>query len=138
MSPSSSSFSSIYFMPLAFLLVARIASAQLSSSFYAKTCPNALPTIQTAVKAAVANESRMGASLLRLHFHDCFPNASFPLTPFQSTMPFNISLSCYYLTRTCNCELARDVTRLFCWMTPQTSPERRRQALMPIPLEGLM
>ncbi|XP_077239179.1 cationic peroxidase 1-like [Tasmannia lanceolata] len=51
-----------------------IASAQLSSTFYSSSCPNALSTIQTAVKAAVANEKRMGASLLRLHFHDCFVN----------------------------------------------------------------
>ncbi|XP_065035128.1 cationic peroxidase 1-like [Musa acuminata AAA Group] len=47
-------------------------SAQLSSSFYNTSCPNALPIIQSAVKAAVAKERRMGASLLRLHFHDCF------------------------------------------------------------------
>ncbi|CAD5184046.1 unnamed protein product [Musa acuminata subsp. malaccensis] len=51
-------------------------SAQLSSSFYNTSCPNALPIIQSAVKAAVAKERRMGASLLRLHFHDCFVQAS--------------------------------------------------------------
>ncbi|XP_027350003.1 cationic peroxidase 1-like [Abrus precatorius] len=49
-----------------------IVSAQLSSNFYAQTCPNALSTISAAVKSAVNNEPRMGASLLRLHFHDCF------------------------------------------------------------------
>ncbi|MBA0737390.1 hypothetical protein Gogos_010857 [Gossypium gossypioides] len=50
-------------------------SAQLSSYYYAKTCPKALYIIKTSVLGAVANESRMGASLLRLHFHDCFVNA---------------------------------------------------------------
>jgi peroxidase len=30
--------------------------------------------VKAAVKQAVANEKRMGASLLRLHFHDCFVN----------------------------------------------------------------
>jgi peroxidase len=30
--------------------------------------------VKAAVKEAVANEKRMGASLLRLHFHDCFVN----------------------------------------------------------------
>jgi peroxidase len=30
--------------------------------------------VKAAVKKAVANEKRMGASLLRLHFHDCFVN----------------------------------------------------------------
>ncbi|GLJ14589.1 hypothetical protein SUGI_0236250 [Cryptomeria japonica] len=47
---------------------------QLNSTFYGTTCPNVSSTVQAAVQAAVANESRMGASLLRLHFHDCFVN----------------------------------------------------------------
>jgi peroxidase len=47
-------------------------SAQLSLNFYVKTCPLVLPTIKNEIVAAVANEARMGASLLRLHFHDCF------------------------------------------------------------------
>ncbi|KAH9314524.1 hypothetical protein KI387_023151, partial [Taxus chinensis] len=46
----------------------------LSSTFYDTTCPNLLSTVQTAVQAAVTAESRMGASLVRLHFHDCFVN----------------------------------------------------------------
>ncbi|CBI19221.3 unnamed protein product, partial [Vitis vinifera] len=49
-----------------------MAHAQLSSDYYSSSCPSALSTIQTAVNNAVADESRMGASLLRLHFHDCF------------------------------------------------------------------
>ncbi|KAJ0979235.1 hypothetical protein J5N97_014709 [Dioscorea zingiberensis] len=61
---------------IAFFLVMIIsmASAQLSSTFYDSSCPKALSTIQTAVNAAVKKEARMGASLLRLHFHDCFVN----------------------------------------------------------------
>ncbi|KAI0531191.1 hypothetical protein KFK09_000744 [Dendrobium nobile] len=54
------------------LALAAVASAQLSPTFYATSCPNALSTIKAAVQSAVANEKRMGASLLRLHFHDCF------------------------------------------------------------------
>ncbi|XP_021723170.1 cationic peroxidase 1-like [Chenopodium quinoa] len=57
-----------------FLVLIGAATAQLSSNFYSSSCPNALSTIQSAVQAAVKNESRMGASLLRLHFHDCFVN----------------------------------------------------------------
>ncbi|KAI8557199.1 hypothetical protein RHMOL_Rhmol05G0317700 [Rhododendron molle] len=53
-----------------------IASAQLSTTFYSSSCPNVLATIKTAVNSAVSTEARMGASLLRLHFHDCFVNAS--------------------------------------------------------------
>lgn len=56
------------------LMYINTTSAQLSANFYATSCPNVLSTIQTAVRAAVANERRMGASLLRLHFHDCFVN----------------------------------------------------------------
>ncbi|GMY25652.1 cationic peroxidase 1-like [Fagus crenata] len=57
---------------LSFLLLVGMVSAQLSSNFYATSCPNALSTIKTAVDSAVSSENRMGASLLRLHFHDCF------------------------------------------------------------------
>ncbi|KAG6654688.1 hypothetical protein I3843_05G147700 [Carya illinoinensis] len=46
--------------------------AQLSSTFYDNTCPKALSTIQTATRSAVSRERRMAASLIRLHFHDCF------------------------------------------------------------------
>ncbi|KAH9314463.1 hypothetical protein KI387_023090, partial [Taxus chinensis] len=48
------------------------ANAQLSATFYDKSCPNALSIIKSEIKKVVGNESRMGASLLRLHFHDCF------------------------------------------------------------------
>ncbi|RYR27640.1 hypothetical protein HN51_061242 [Arachis hypogaea] len=49
-----------------------ICSSQLTSNFYDSTCPKALSIIKSAVASAVAKEHRMGASLLRLHFHDCF------------------------------------------------------------------
>ncbi|KAL2454669.1 Peroxidase 5 [Abeliophyllum distichum] len=45
--------------------------AQLSPSFYSSTCPNALTTIRTSIRQAVSRE-RLAASLIRLHFHDCF------------------------------------------------------------------
>ncbi|XP_006665078.2 peroxidase 2-like [Oryza brachyantha] len=52
--------------------MAAAASAQLSATFYDSSCPRALSIIRSTVNAAVARETRMGASLLRLHFHDCF------------------------------------------------------------------
>ncbi|KAK1265551.1 Cationic peroxidase 1 [Acorus gramineus] len=55
-----------------FLVSLSVASAQLSSTFYDSSCPGALSTINSMVNSAVSNEYRMGASLLRLHFHDCF------------------------------------------------------------------
>ncbi|KAJ4969866.1 hypothetical protein NE237_002965 [Protea cynaroides] len=51
-----------------------MASAQLSSTYYDSLCPYALPIINSVVISAVHKENRMGASLLRLHFHDCFVN----------------------------------------------------------------
>ncbi|KAJ1292407.1 hypothetical protein BS78_02G389000 [Paspalum vaginatum] len=68
---SSSSLSSVVMVVL-LLWLAALASAQLSPTFYSRSCPRALATIKAAVTAAVAQEPRMGASLLRLHFHDCF------------------------------------------------------------------
>lgn len=75
---NSSPFNKLKFFLGSFLLLINVASAQLSSNFYGTTCPNALATIKSAVNSAVSNEARMGASLLRLHFHDCFVNASPP------------------------------------------------------------
>jgi len=49
-----------------------ICDAQLSSTFYDSTCPNALSTIRTSIRTAISKERRMAASLIRLHFHDCF------------------------------------------------------------------
>ncbi|XP_057953309.1 peroxidase P7-like [Malania oleifera] len=48
--------------------------AQLNPSFYEKTCPTALTIIKSKVQQAIGIENRMGASLVRLHFHDCFVN----------------------------------------------------------------
>ncbi|AQL06813.1 Peroxidase 52 precursor [Zea mays] len=59
---------------VALALLATTSSAQLDPHFYDKACPAALPTIKRLVEEAVAAEPRMGASLLRLHFHDCFVN----------------------------------------------------------------
>ncbi|QHO31477.1 hypothetical protein HN51_019667 [Arachis hypogaea] len=51
-----------------------MSNAQLSPNFYAKTCPNLQAIVLSAMKQAVTKEPRMGASILRLFFHDCFVN----------------------------------------------------------------
>ncbi|KAI3517491.1 hypothetical protein L1887_16706 [Cichorium endivia] len=56
------------------MLFIGVVSAQLSTNFYSRSCPNLLPTVKSAVQSAISKETRMGASLLRLHFHDCFVN----------------------------------------------------------------
>ncbi|KAJ1292413.1 hypothetical protein BS78_02G389600 [Paspalum vaginatum] len=48
--------------------------AELTADYYSETCPHALTTIKLVVGAAILREPRMGASLVRLHFHDCFVN----------------------------------------------------------------
>ncbi|KAI4305348.1 hypothetical protein L6164_028719 [Bauhinia variegata] len=55
-------------------LIPTHAQSQLSPDFYRRVCPKALPVIRSVVKQAIKREARMGASLLRLHFHDCFVN----------------------------------------------------------------
>lgn len=49
-------------------------NAQLNATFYAGTCPNASAMVRTIVQQAFQSDSRIGASLIRLHFHDCFVN----------------------------------------------------------------
>ena len=58
--------------------LATAAAGQLSPTFYDTSCPRALATIKSGVAAAVSSDPRMGASLLRLHFHDCFVQVSWP------------------------------------------------------------
>ncbi|KAJ1278714.1 hypothetical protein BS78_04G099700 [Paspalum vaginatum] len=48
------------------------AVAQLSPTFYDASCPNLQSIVRSAMAAAVQKEPRMGASILRLFFHDCF------------------------------------------------------------------
>ncbi|CAM8942820.1 hypothetical protein QQ045_013420 [Rhodiola kirilowii] len=54
------------------MMIAAPAESQLTSTFYDSTCPNALTTIRTSIRSSISAERRMAASLLRLHFHDCF------------------------------------------------------------------
>ncbi|CAI9288176.1 unnamed protein product [Lactuca saligna] len=64
----------ISFALLALCLMINTSSAQLSPDFYSKSCPKVFETVASVIQSAVSKEKRMGASLLRLHFHDCFVN----------------------------------------------------------------
>ncbi|AQK82267.1 Peroxidase 67 [Zea mays] len=63
---------------VALLLLALLAagtstsSAQLSTGFYSHSCPGVHDAVRSVLQAAIAREQRMGASILRLFFHDCF------------------------------------------------------------------
>ncbi|KAH9711241.1 peroxidase 72 [Citrus sinensis] len=63
-------FSLLAFAPLCFC--GKSSSGYLYPQFYDHSCPKAQEIVQCIVAKAVAKETRMAASLLRLHFHDCF------------------------------------------------------------------
>ncbi|CAM6047359.1 unnamed protein product [Sphagnum compactum] len=66
-----------YFLSFTFLLPTADSERRiqrLSETFYDTTCPNLTSIVSDLVTAAVNAEARMAASLLRLHFHDCWPN----------------------------------------------------------------
>jgi peroxidase len=63
---------------LSVLAGAGAASAHLSPSFYSKSCPKLAGIVRSVMASAVQTEKRMGASILRLFFHDCFVNVSNP------------------------------------------------------------
>ncbi|KAJ8424579.1 hypothetical protein Cgig2_002591 [Carnegiea gigantea] len=71
---ASSSFSSAFvvLLGMTYLLVA--SKAQLTPNFYSHSCPQLFCTVRSVVESAIMKEARMGASLLRLFFHDCFVN----------------------------------------------------------------
>ncbi|KNA04882.1 hypothetical protein SOVF_195570 [Spinacia oleracea] len=58
---------------VSYLLVVS-SNAQLTMNFYSSSCPNLHSTVKSVVQSAINRENRMGASLLRLFFHDCFVN----------------------------------------------------------------
>ncbi|KAE9615108.1 hypothetical protein Lal_00048120 [Lupinus albus] len=89
---------------LATLIVIPTTHAKLCPNYYNQVCPEALTIIKSVVQKAISRERRIGASLLRLHFHDCFVNgcdASVLLddTPFfageKTAFPNNNSLRGY-------------------------------------------
>ncbi|KAL0401115.1 UNVERIFIED_CONTAM: Peroxidase 4 [Sesamum latifolium] len=97
---------------LAILLVfLSTSSAQLSPDFYSKSCPNLFATVKSVVHSAIQKEARMGASLLRLFFHDCFVNFNF---------------------------LPRDVMDRSSWTTHLRSPERKGRCRIGTPPGDLM
>jgi hypothetical protein len=48
----------------------------LSSSFYDSSCPSTRDIVRRVIQDARVADARIPASLIRLHFHDCFANVS--------------------------------------------------------------
>ncbi|KAJ3686348.1 hypothetical protein LUZ61_015512 [Rhynchospora tenuis] len=68
MAPISDRFSTFLLLSLLFSCV----HGQMNQNYYKKSCPNLETIVRSVVSQALATEARMGASLLRLFFHDCF------------------------------------------------------------------
>jgi peroxidase len=66
--------SCIALLALLCLLLPCHGKGKLSTKFYAKSCPGVATIVRSAMAQAVAKEPRMGASIIRLFFHDCFVN----------------------------------------------------------------
>lgn len=49
----------------------------LYPQFYDWSCPKAKEIVKSIVAKAIAKEARLAASLLRLHFHDCFVKVNY-------------------------------------------------------------
>ncbi|KAH7566534.1 hypothetical protein ACOSP7_023074 [Xanthoceras sorbifolium] len=56
------------------LFLSALVSCQLDYKFYDNSCPNLTKLVRYGIGLAIQNDTRMAASLLRLHFHDCFVN----------------------------------------------------------------
>ncbi|KNA13012.1 hypothetical protein SOVF_120670 [Spinacia oleracea] len=64
----------LFFFQLILFGLSLTVNGQLSPNFYSSTCPNALRIVKQGIAKAIKKEARVGASILRLHFHDCFVN----------------------------------------------------------------
>ncbi|GFP79823.1 peroxidase 15 [Phtheirospermum japonicum] len=55
-----------------FEILVPLSEAQLSPTFYSTTCSNLTDIVSDQINQTLISDPRIGASLLRLHFHDCF------------------------------------------------------------------
>ncbi|TVU19469.1 hypothetical protein EJB05_35619, partial [Eragrostis curvula] len=51
-----------------------VSGSSLSSTFYDESCPSAYNIVRRVIQNARVTDPRIPASLIRLHFHDCFVN----------------------------------------------------------------
>ncbi|CAF2085023.1 hypothetical protein BRARA_F01622 [Brassica rapa] len=53
---------------------ASLSDAQLTPTFYDTSCPNVTNIVRATIVNELRSDPRIAASILRLHFHDCFVN----------------------------------------------------------------
>lgn len=129
-----------YFAAFCLVLMLNVAcEAQLSPTFYDGTCPNALSTIRTSIRQAVSRERRMAASLVRLHFHDCFVRVYILKTNIQYTY----YIACHVYINDGRLRFReflvlehRDVMHQSYWKIPHPSPGKELHCRIIIPQEG--
>jgi peroxidase len=56
------------------MLHASLSAAQLTPTFYDRSCPNVTNIVRETIVNELRSDPRIAASILRLHFHDCFVN----------------------------------------------------------------
>ncbi|KAF9597380.1 hypothetical protein IFM89_017726 [Coptis chinensis] len=66
------SSSNLLIVLVIFISLFGMSNAQLNSTFYANSCPNISRIVRGVIQQALQSDPRIGASLIRLHFHDCF------------------------------------------------------------------
>lgn len=118
---------------LTVLLIVGVPSTngQLSTEYYSKSCPKVFETVKSTVHSAIAKETRMGASLLRLFFHDCFVNVSKSSRSLLANMFVILvwtmfsTILFYTMNRVLISLFDRDVMARFFWTTHRASRERR-------------
>ncbi len=71
---------------------ASVAQQQLTPDFYASTCPQLASIVAEQVYQAAQADPRMPASLVRLHFHDCFVNVCMLHTTVANSLPLSCQL----------------------------------------------
>lgn len=57
--------------------------SNLDYRFYDRSCPRLQMIVKSGVWKAFKDDSRIAASILRLHFHDCFVNVSYAIYYFH-------------------------------------------------------
>ncbi|CAN1730114.1 Peroxidase 22 [Linum perenne] len=78
---------------MAMLLSVGVSNAQLSPTFYNTTCPEVTNIVRQVLENFAFTDPRIGASLIRLHFHDCFvANANATIESEKQAAPNNGSL----------------------------------------------
>lgn len=76
MAASASGFSFLFVCVLIAAAYVLPTYGKLDPDLHRTTCPPALPQIRNILRRALRRDPRLGAKLLRLHFHDCFVNVS--------------------------------------------------------------